>query len=491
MGNEVTKSKVIVSLLWKLMERGGTQGIQFIVMIILARILLPEEFGLIILVTIFIAIAGVFVQSGFNTALIQNKDVNEIDFSSVFYLNLFVASLLYLLLFFTAPLIATFFEQPDFMTVLRVLSCTLFLGALNSIQYAIIEKKMQFKKLFLISLGANVVSGIAGIWMAYDGFGVWALVGQQLINQLMLTLFLWYAVMWRPQLLFSIERIKILFSFGWKLMASALIDVLYSNIRNVLVGKIYSPAILGFYNRGDQFPSLLVSNINGSIQSVMLPTLSSYQDDKQRVKEIVRRAIVTSAFIIFPMMVGLAVIAEPLVKILLTEKWLPTVPFLQIFCLVYALWPIHTANLQAINALGRSDTFLKLEIVKKLVGLIILGISLPFGVHAMAMGISISGILYTFINAYPNLNLLNYSIQEQWKDVLPSLLISIIMGSIIYPIQWFEMSDMLTVIIQIVTGVVLYIGLAKTFKLECFTYLLKTIKEMVDRKKSTVVKELY
>lgn len=491
MNHKEKKNKVIYSLLWKVMERIGTQGIQFFVMIVLARLLLPEEFGLIVLVTIFITIAGVFVQSGFNIALIQKKDADVIDFSSVFYLSLFVASLLYVFLFFTAPFIATFFEQPEFATVLRILSITLFFGSFNSIQNAIISRNMEFKKLFISSLGAIIFSGIVGVVMAYTGFGVWALVGQQLTNQLIVTLILTFTVKWKPKFIFSIDRIKILFSFSWKLLASSLLDTLNSNLRNLLIGKMFSPATLGFYNRGDQFPNFLISNINGSIQSVMLPTLSSYQDDKQKVKAIVRRAIVTSAFIVIPMMVGLAVIAEPLVKILLTDKWLPAVPFLQIFCAVYALWPIHTANLQAINALGRSDIFLKLEIIKKILGLIILAISLPFGVYAITLGILVGGILSTFINAYPNLKLLNYSIREQWKDITPSLLISLLMGAIIYPIQWVGMSDMLTVIIQIVVGVVFYVGLARLFKLECFTYLLKTLQEMVSRKKEIVVKELY
>ncbi|MEK4228823.1 lipopolysaccharide biosynthesis protein [Solibacillus sp. FSL H8-0538] len=491
MGHEVKKSEVLSSLLWKLMERGGTQGIQFIVMIVLARLLLPEEFGLIVLVTIFITIAGVFVQSGFNTALIQKKDADAVDFSSVFYLSLFVASLLYVLLFITAPFIATFFEQPEFARVLRILSFTLFFGAFNSIQNAIISRNMEFKKLFISSLSANIFSGIVGVVLAYTGFGVWALVGHQLTNQLMVTIILSFTVKWKPQFIFSIDRINKLFSFSWRLLASMLLDTINSNLRNLLIGKMFSPATLGFYNRGDQFPNLLISNINGSIQSVMLPTLSSYQDDKQKVKAIVRRAIVTSAFIVIPMMVGLAVIAEPLVKILLTDKWLPAVPFLQIFCAVYALWPIHTANLQAINALGRSDIFLKLEIAKKILGLIILAISLPFGVYAIAIGIFVGGILSTFINAYPNLKLLNYSIQEQWKDIIPSLLISLLMGAAIYPIQWVGMSDMLTVITQIVVGVVLYIGLARVFKLECFTYLLMTLQEMVSRQKGITVKELY
>ena len=469
--NEVTKAKVLSSLLWKLMERGGTQGIQFIVTIVLARILLPEEFGLIVLVTIFIGIAGVFVQSGFNTALIQKKNVDEIDFSSVFYLSLVVASLLYLFLFFTAPLLANFFEEPKLGPVLRILSFTLFFGAFNSIQIAFIARNMQFKKLFVSSLGAIIISGTIGIVMAYANFGVWALVWQQLTNQFIIAVILSFTVKWRLKLIFSTSRIKGLFSFGWKLLISALLDTLYNNIISLIIGKLFSPTILGFYNRGEQFPSLLVSNIDGSIQSVMLPTLSSHQEDRQRVKEIVRRSIVTSSFIVFPMMVGMAVIAEPLVKILLTEKWLPAIPFLQIFCAAYALWPIHTANLQAINALGRSDIFLKLEIAKKIFGLIILVVSIPFGVYAMAIGVLVTEIIATFVNTYPNLKLIDYSFQEQWKDILPSLLVSLLMGIVVYGIQWIGIGPPLTLILQVFVGVVVYIGLANVFRLECFTYL--------------------
>lgn len=453
------------------MERGGTQGIQFIVTIVLARILLPEEFGLIVLVTIFIGIAGVFVQSGFNTALIQKKNVDEVDFSSVFYLSLVASGLLYIFLFYTAPLVANFFEEPELEPVLRVLSFTLFFGAVNSIQIAVVARKMQFKKLFFSSVGAIIISGTVGLVMAYTGFGVWALVGQQLTNQLMVMVILWFTVKWRPKLVFSLERIKKLFSFGWKLLVSGLIDILYTNSQSLLIGKMFSPEILGFYNRGEQFPNLIVSNIDGSIQTVMLPTLSSHQEDRQRVKEIVRRSIVTSSFIVFPMMIGMAVIAEPLVKILLTEKWLPAIPFLQIFCASYALWPIHTANLQAINALGRSDIFLKLEIAKKIFGLIILAISMPFGVYAMAIGVLITGIIATFINTYPNLKLIDYSFKEQWKDILPSLLLSLLMGFVVYSIQWIGIAPALTLILQVFVGVVVYIGLANVFKLECFTYL--------------------
>lgn len=485
MRNEITKAEIIPSLFWKIAESIGARGIQFVVLVILARILLPKDFGLIVLVAIFIMIANVLIQSGFNTALIQKKNADEVDFSSVFYLNLFVASILYVLLFIFSPFVANFFEEMQLVLILRILAITLFFGAINSIQNAVIARNMQFKKQFFSSFGAVLVSGIIGITIAYHNFGVWALVVQQITHQFLITLILWFTVKWRPKMLFSFKRLKDLFSFGWKLLLSSLIDVIYTNITGLLIGKIFSPILLGFYSRGEQFPSFIVSNINGSIQSVMLPALSSHQENRQRVKEMVRRSIVTSSFIVFPTMVGLAVIAEPLVKIILTEKWLPAVPFLQIFCAVYALWPIHTANLQAINALGRSDIFLKLEIVKNILGLSILGISIPFGIHAMAFGVFISGFFCTFINAYPNLKLLNYSIQEQWKDIMPSLLLSLGMGFVVLSIKLYAMTAMLTLIIQIFVGIFLYVALAKLFKLECFTYLILTLRDLIESKKKT------
>jgi teichuronic acid exporter len=278
------------------MERGGTQGIQFFVQIFLARLLLPEDYGIIALVVIFTSIAGVFVQSGLNTALIQKKDADEADFSSVFYLSLVLACLIYIVLFFAAPFIAAFYVIPEITPVIRVLSIILFFGAFNSIQNAVIARSLQFKKLFFSSTGAILISGTVGIYMAYTGFGVWALVGQQLTNQLFITLILWFTVKWRPQLLFSLVKVKGLFSFGWKLLVSALIDTVYRDLRSLIIGKMYNPAMLGFYNRGQQFPQLLITNINGSIQSVMLPVLSSQQDNRPRVKDIMRRAIVTSSF---------------------------------------------------------------------------------------------------------------------------------------------------------------------------------------------------
>lgn len=483
MENQNTKSNILSSLFWKLMERGGTQGIQFIVQIVLARLLSPEEYGIIAIVMVFILLANVFVESGFNTALIQKKDADEVDFSSVLYLSLGVATILYGIIFITAPFGASFYNQPILVKVLRVLSITLFIGAFNSIQNAFIARNMLFKKLFASSLGAVTISGIVGVIAAYSGLGVWALVLQQLTSQLAVAIILWFTVKWRPHLTFSITRLKSLFSYGSKLLASALLDTLYRNLRTLIIGRMYTPSMLGYYNRGQQFPQLIVSNINGSIQSVMLPALSAQQDHRKRVKEMMRRAIVSSSFLIFPMMVGMAVVAEPLVQIVLTDKWLPAVPFLQIACFTFALMPIHTANLQAINAMGRSDIFLRLEIIKKIMGLIVLGISLPFGVYAIALGGIFSGLIGTFINAYPNKELLNYSYKEQWLDIMPSLLISLIMGGIVYLFNFLSFPAWQILILQIVSGGVIYILLAKIFKIESFTYLVGTMKQLIKAQK--------
>lgn len=479
----VEKTKVFSSLVWKLLERGGTQGIQFLIQIVLARLLAAEQFGTIAIVMVFINIAQVFVQSGFNTALIQKKDADDVDFSSVFYFSLALAGILYLIIFLSAPIIARFYKDDILVPVIRVLSLTLFFGTLNSIQNAYIARNLMFKKLFKSSLGAIIISGSFGLFAAYQGLGVWALVVQQLTNQMTISIIMWFTVKWRPKFIFSIARVKDLFSYGWKLLASSLLNTLYLEIRTLFIGRMYTSSTLGYYNRGQQFPKVIVSNIDGSIQSVMLPTLSAHQDDKKKVKDMMRRAIMTSSFLIFPMMIGMAVVAEPLVKIVLTDKWLPAVPFLQIFCISYALIPIHTANLQAINAMGRSDIFLRLEVVKKLLGLVILGISLPFGVYAIAIGQVISAIISTFINVYPNKHLLNYSYREQWADIMPSLVLAVIMGITVYMFNLINIAAWKVLGLQLVVGVGSYIGLTKIFRVESLSYLIATLTNLFKRRK--------
>ncbi len=477
------KTSVLSSLFWKFLERGGVTGVQFIVQIILARLLLPEDYGTIALIIVFISISQTFVQSGLGTALIQKKEVTDTDYSSVFYLTLGVALVFYSILFFASPFIAAFYNQPVITPVLRVLGLTLFFGAINSIQNVVIARNFQFRRLFVSSLSAILLSGVVGIAMAYGGYGVWALVYQQLTSIVILSIIMWFTVKWRPRLLFSITRIKGLFSFGWKLLVSGLIDVTYNNLSSLIIGKLYSTRMLGFYTKGQEFPNMLMSNANSSIQAVMLPAYSKNQDNRPLVKQIMRRSLVTSSFLVFPAMVGLAVIAEPLVTLLLTEKWLMIVPFLQIFCVVYALWPIHTTNLQAITALGRSDVFLKLEIVKVVVGLSVLAVTISFGIYAIALGLIVTGIIATLINSYPNKLLLEYSFTEQWKDLTPTLMISLTMGGIIYSILFMGLSVWATLILQIMVGVIVYVGIAWLLKLESLTYLMNTVKEYFPRKK--------
>jgi O-antigen/teichoic acid export membrane protein len=288
---------------------------------------------------------------------------------------------------------------------------------------------------------------------------------------------MWFTVKWRPRLIFSLTRVKELFSFGWKLLASGLLDVTYTNLSALIIGKLYPARMLGYYTKGQEFPNVVVSNINSSIQAVMFPAYAKCQDNRPQVKQIMRRALVTSSFLVFPAMAGLAAIAEPLIELLLTEKWLMCVPFLQIFCAVYALWPIHTVNLQAINALGRSDVFLRLEFVKKTVGVSMLAITVPIGIYAMAMGMVVTGVIGTFINAYPNKLLLDYSFTEQWRDLMPALVLSLVMCGAAYSVLFLGLPAWATVALQIIVGVVVYSGLARVFGLESLAYIINTVKE--------------
>ena len=472
----VSKNKVISSLIWKFLERGGVQGVQFVLSIILARLVTPEDYGVIAILLVFIQIATVFIQSGFNTALIQKKEADDLDFSSIFYLSFFVAAILYVILFFGAPLVAWFYKSESLTKLLRVISLTLFFGAVNSVQNAYVSKTMQFRRFFFSSMGAVLGSGIVGIVLAYKGYGVWALVFQQLIKDFLICVILWFTVKWRPKFIFSFTRIKSLFSFSWKLLVSALLDTVFRNIYNLIVGRIYDKETLGYFNRGHQFPQVIATNLDGSIQSVMLPTLSSHNDDIPEVKRITRRSISMSAFLLMPCMFGLAAVAEPLVKVLLTDKWLPCVPFLQLACISYAIYPIHTANLTGINALGRSDVFLKLEIIKKTLVIINILITMPLGIYAMAIGQVITGFIGSFINAYPNKKLMNYTYFEQWKDLMPSFLCSIVMAIGVWSLHFIQLPSIILLLIQIVVGVGIYILLCKVLKIEVFSYFINTIR---------------
>lgn len=474
---------ILSNLAWRFAERFGAQIITFIVSIVLARLLLPEDYGVIALINVFITILQVFVDSGLGNALIQKKDADDLDFSTVFYFNAGMCLTLYILLFFAAPWIANFYENPEMTPVIRVVGLTLVVSGLKNVQQAYVSRNMQFKKFFFATIGGTLFSAGLGIGMAYAGAGVWALVAQHLSNLCIDTVMLWITVKWRPKRMFSWKRLKGLFSYGWKLLVSALLDTVYNNLRNLIIGKKYSKEDLAYYSKGQQFPTVIVNNINTSIGSVLFPALSKEQNEKQQVKAHMRRSIKVSSYIIWPLMVGLGVCAEPLVRLILTDKWLPCVPFLQIACFSYALLPIHTTNLQAIKAMGRSDIFLKLEIIKKVVGLTVLAFSMQYGVLAIAISAIFTSITSTIINSWPNRKLLNYTYWEQIKDILPAMLLAAVMGLGVY--QWIRLglSPILTLLIQISSGMVIYIFGSWLFKLDSFTYLLTTVKKAISKKR--------
>lgn len=470
------KNKTITNMIWRFTERSAAQIVSFIVSIILARLLLPEQYGTIALITVFTTILQVFVDSGMANALIQKKNADDLDFSTVFYFNFIICIILYLLMFICAPFIGDFYNDNSLVPLTRVISLTLIISGVKGVQQAYVSKHLLFKRFFYSTLGGTLFSAVVGVLMAYKGYGCWALVAQQLSNATIDTLILWLTVKWRPKLQFSLQRLKRLFSYGWKLLISSLLDVGYNNLRNLIIGKVYSSSDLAFYNKGQQFPTLIVTNINTSIDSVLLPVMASAQDDVTVVKNMTRKSIKMSSFVMWPLMLGLFTCARPLVELLLTEKWMASVFFLRVFCLNYAFWPIHTANLNAIKAMGRSDIFLKLEIFKKIIGIISILITLPFGVHIMAIGYLITAPLSAIINAFPNSKLLNYSFKEQLEDLVPYFLLALFMAICIWQIQYLPIGNITIIAIQIISGALIYILGSRICKFDVYFELINMIK---------------
>lgn len=468
--------KVFSNFIWRFAERCGAQLVTFIVSIVLARILTPSDYGTIALVTVFTTILQVFIDSGLSTALIQKKDADDLDFSSVFYFNFVICIILYLIMFVSAPFIADFYKDSSLVSIVRVIGLTLIISGVKGVQQSYVSRHMLFKRFFFSTLGGTIFSAVLGIIMAYAGFGVWAIVFQQLSNNAIDTLILWITVKWRPIKKFSWSRLKNLLSFGWKMLASSLLDTVYNNLRNMIIGKLYTSADLAFYNQGDKFPKLIVTNINTSIDSVLLPTMSNEQDNHVRVKDMTRRAIKISTYIMAPLMIGLAFCAKPIVQIVLTDKWLPCVPYLQIFCISYLFWPIHTANLNAIKAMGRSDLFLKLEVIKKFMGMILLLITMNISVMAMAYSLLISGLISQVINSWPNRYLLKYSYIDQIKDILPNILMALIMGGFVYFISYLNLPILVSLVVQILSGGIIYLMLSILTKNDSFIYLINILK---------------
>ena len=482
------KQGVTRGFFWKALENGGDQAVTFLISIVLARLVGPEKYGTMSVLLIFVTIANVVIQSGFQTALIQKKEADEDDFTSVFWLGLLVSLVLYLIIFAAAPFISVYFEDPSIKSMLRVLSLILFSGSVTSLLFARIARDLNFRLQCLATIAAGIVSGTAGIIAAMNGAGTWALIIQQLLKNVLLAVILSVLLKYVPRGHFSMEKVKSLFSYGWKVLVSGLIDTVYTNLYTPVIQKLYDPVMVGLYNRANQFPLVLAQSGAATMQSVLLPAFSKTNGESEKGRAIMRRSLKLSGYIMFPAMFGIMAVAEPLTLAVLGEDWMGAVPLLRLCCLSFSVWHIHVANLQAINASGRSDIYLKLEIIKKAAGILVLILSVRFGVTVMILFKALFDYVCTFINGAPNKKLIGYSPLKQWRDMLPEFLCASVMGAATYfsgilykaylPVTGGA-GNLLLLAAEICTGAVIYLLLSLIFKLESFRYLLNAAAEYI------------
>ena len=463
--SESLKQKTVKGVFWSSVERFSVQGIQFLVMIIMARLLTPKDYGLVGMVAIFIAVAQSLVDSGFSQALIRKQNRTETDNSTVFYFNIVVGILLYFILFAIAPWVADFYDSPELTALMRVICLSVVFNSLVVVQRALLTVNIDFKTQAKASLTAAIVSGVVGIGMAYSGFSYWSIVAQQLVNLGLNTLLLWIFARWRPRWIYSWNSFRELFTFGSKLLASGLLDVIYRNMYLLVIGKVFTASSLGYYTRAHQFAEFPSSNLTGIIQRVTYPVLCQIQDDDERLALIYRRFLRVSAFFIFPLLVGLSAVAKPLILLLLKEQWLFASTLLQIICFGMMWYPIHAINLNLLQVKGRSDLFLKLEIIKKIMAVIILCITVPMGLVAMCVGQIFSSILCLIINTHYTGKLIQVGFLRQMQDLLPILLLSLGMWLVVYMITLLLLGHLwLQLIGGISAGMIFYVGMAWLFR---------------------------
>lgn len=480
--SEINSSKITSNVVWRLLERFGSQIVSLVVSVILARLLTPNVYGTVALVTVFTNILQVFVDSGLGNALIQKKDADNIDFSSVFYFNIVFCLFLYGLMFSFAPLIAKLYDMPELVKVIRVLSLILVISGIKNIQQAYVSKKLLFKRFFYATLIGTIGSAIIGIYMAYKGYGVWALVASNLSGAAINTVVLWVAVGWKPDFVFSFKRLKGLLSYGIKLLFARIVEVGYSQIHSLVIGKKYTTADLAFFNKGRTYPNMLVTNIDTSLTSVMFPAMAEVQDDKEKLKNLVKKSINLNMYVVFPCMMGFAVCAKSIVSIVLSDKWLPAVPYIMAFCFVYAFAAFNTSNMNLFRAIGASGTYLKVETARKFASIIILLITVWFGPIWIAIGEVVSTVFMMIITAAPSKKYIGYGFLAQLLDVVPVIVLTLVMCLIIYAVEFLKLSTGLTLIIQIILGVVVYVVGSKIFRFYQFDFFMGFLKKVFKKR---------
>lgn len=474
--SESLKQKTAKGVLWSSVEHFSVQTIQFVLSLIIARILSPHDYGLVGMILVFTSIAETFVNSGFSSALIRKQNKTEVDYSTAFYFNIVVGLVAYFILFFVSPFIARFYNEPLLESLTKVVSINVFINSLGIVQIARYSIKVDFKTQAKASTIAVFISGIVGIWMAYSGYGIWAIVWQFVLRSGLNVALLWLFAKWLPLFQFSWSSFREMWSFGYKLLLSGLIDKIYGNIYQLIIGKVFSASDLGNYTRAHQFANFPSANLTGIIGRVTYPILSSIQDNDARLERVYRKYLRLSAFVIFPLMVGLSALAEPLIIYILTDKWSAAIILLQIICFSMMWYPIHAINLNLLQVKGRSDLFLKLEIIKKFIGVAILCITVPIGLVAMCIGGIFMSILCLAVNTYYTGKLINVGFWMQMRDLLPTLLLSLAMGVVVLLSVWFIPSNLLKLIVGVVVGVVFYIWVARFFKMEELSDLLSLVK---------------
>ena len=483
MKNIDLKNRAKTGLLWKLIENFGTQGISFLISIILTRLLSPEDYGIIAYTTVFITFANIFIQTGFTSAIIQKKSIREIEYSSVFFAGIVLSTLLYLIIFILSPFIAIYFKEPILVWVLRAQSITLILGGLSSVHNTIIIRNFQFKKSFKLRMIANIAHGGVGISLAILGFGVWALVFGTIANQLVVTILLWLSVDWKPKIIFSMTKLKSLFSFSSRILFTEILNNVDNNIKSLIIGRSFSTQTLGFYNRGSHFPILIMINTDGALNTVMFPLFSNYQDNQSDFLAVYRRSFKSNIFIVFPLMIGLITVADPLITLMFTEKWLPSVPFLQITCLICMTWPSSLA-FQAYNALGKVNVSLRLNLLSKFIGVIFMVITIQFGVYAFVLGVFISSVISSVINLFFCEKVFGYEISQQLRDLFPPLILSILMGMLVFLVGININNNWIKLLTQIFSGGLIYFGGAKLFKLDSLSYFINNLTNLIMSQRS-------
>ena len=484
MRGKIKSNKVVSGLFWVYLENISAHIVSFIVTIILARLLEPSYYGTIALVGVFIAVATVFVNSGFGAALIQKHDADDLDYSSMFWFNLSVAVVLYAVIFAFSSTIARYYGVPELSMIMRVLALSVPLSAFNCIQQAYVSSQMVFKKSFLSNSGGALVSGIIAVVMAYSGAGIWALVAQRILHVFFNTFFLRLIVNWSPKWMFSLSRLKPLVSFGWKILFTGMLFTIYAELRTLIIGKRYSTQELGFYNQGFSFPKFIASNVDTTINRVLFPSLSNIPDKGTSLAEKTRRAAKTSAFVMTPILFGLLMVSDTLVPLLIGEKWLPCVPYMKIMCLVWWLQPTQTCSLQAIKAIGRSDVYLYAEIFNKVIGLGLLAyaVFVQNTVMAIAVSMLLAQVVAMIVYGLCSMKYIGYRLLDQLSDLVVPLLLSLPMCLTVYVLPYIITSRLSCFCAQIIIGVLLFFITAFVSRSEAFTYILNVFgfKEKIE-----------